>query len=50
MKILHSIFIKFKNDKISQIYKSNYDNKPVNLLLVEIKYYVCIKNIKSLLN
>ena len=40
----------FNNEKISQIYKSNYDKKQVNLLLPENKQYVCIKNLKSLLN
>ena len=40
----------FNNEKISQIYKSNYDKKQVNLLLIENKHYVCIKNVKSLLN
>ena len=39
-----------KNEKISQLYKSNYDKKRVNLLLLESKHYVCIKNLKSLLN
>ena len=38
------------NEKISQLYKSNYDRaKEVNLLLLKNKHYVCIKNLKSLL-
>ena len=40
----------FNNENISQIYKSNYDKKEVNLLLLKNKHYVCIKNLKSLPN
>ena len=40
----------FNNEKISQIYKSNYNKKQVNLSLLENKHYACIKNLKSLLN
>ena len=45
------------NEKISQLYKSNYDRtKQVNLLLLENKnvlhspHYACIKHLKPLLN
>ena len=39
------------NEKISQFYKSNYKRaKEVNFLLLENKHYVCIKNLKFLLN
>ena len=39
------------NEEISQLYESNYDRtKQVNLLSLENKHYVCIKNLKSLLN
>ena len=39
------------NEKISQLYKSNYDKrKQVNLLLLEKKHHVCIKDLKFLLN
>ena len=40
----------FNNEKISQLYKSDYDKKQVNLLLLKNMHYVCIKNLKSLLN
>ena len=40
----------FNNEKISQVSKSNYDKKQVNLLLLENKHYICIKKLKSLLN
>ena len=36
--------------KKSQIYKSKYDKKQVNLLLLKNIHYFCIKNLKSLLN
>ena len=39
------------NGKISQLYKSNYDRtKKVNLLLLENKHHVSVKNLKSLLS
>ena len=39
------------NEKISQLYKSNYDRpKEINLLLLENKHHVSIKNLKSLLD
>ena len=39
------------NEKISRLYKPNYDRiKKVNLLLIENKHYICIKNVKSLLS
>ena len=39
------------NEKITQFYKSNYNKiKEVNLLLLENKHYVCIKNLESLLS
>ena len=39
------------NEEISQLYKSNYNRtKEVNLLLLENKHYVCIKNLKPLLS
>ena len=41
----------FDNEKISQLYKSNHNRpKEINLLLLENKHYVSIKNLKSLLN
>ena len=39
-----------KNEKIYHLYKSSCDKKLVNLLLLENKHYLCIKNLKSLLN
>ena len=39
-----------KNEKINHLYKSSCDKKQVNLLLLENKHYLCIKNLKSLLN
>ena len=39
------------NEKICQLYKSNHNRQEViNLLLLENKHYVSIKNLKSLLN
>ena len=39
------------NEKISQLYKSNHNRpKEINLLLLENKHFVCIKNLKSLLS
>ena len=40
----------FDNEKVSQLYKSKYDKKQVILLLLKNMHYVCIKNLKSLLN
>ena len=40
----------FDNEKISQLYKSQYAKKQVNLLLLKNMHYICIKNLKSLLN
>ena len=43
-KITLNIY-QINNEKISQLYKSNYNRpKEVNLLLLESKHYVCIKN------
>ena len=45
------IIYQLDNEKISQLYESNHNRpKEINLLLLENKHYVCIKNLKSLLN
>ena len=40
-----------ENEKLSQFYESNYDRqKEINLLLLKNMHYVCIENLKSVLN